>query len=115
MESISVLEGETTEKLEKLILDSGYNKYDTILLARRWAYELKSREGENRSIQELIPQAVRDILTTKVSRKSVRELPSIKLLRKQRATNPLENIGKSLSAPSDGGTEKEKSPEKKQK
>jgi hypothetical protein len=89
---------ESWNVLDEMILNSTLNKYDTVLLARRWAYELKSKDQELRSIQELIPQAVRDILGARVSQKMVRDLPVLRpLLKKQKtpAAALLENIGKS--------------------
>ena len=61
--------------LEKLILDTSFNKYDIILLARRWAYELKNKEGESRTLQDLIAVAISDILSSRVSHKMVSDLP----------------------------------------
>ena len=68
----------TEPQMEQLILNSNANKYDMILLARRWAYELKSKDQEGRSIQELIPQAVKDVLGERVSHKMISELPVLK-------------------------------------
>lgn len=72
--------------LEKLILDTSFNKYDVILLVRRWAYELKSKEGELRSLHELIAVAIRDILSSSVSHKMVRDLPHFSKGRKPKPT-----------------------------
>ena len=87
----------TQEILDKMILDAGVNKYDLIILARRWAYELKNKEGETRSIQALIPESIRDILTAKVNPKTISDLPHLKSLAKKLKTPTiaiLENIGK---------------------
>ena len=65
------------KSLEELTLNSPINKYDMILLARRWAYELRSKEGETHSLQELIALAVRDVVTSNVSHKMIRELPVV--------------------------------------
>jgi hypothetical protein len=61
--------------LEKLILNTSFNKYDMILMVRRWAYELKSKEGEIRSMPELIAISIRDILNSDVDHKMIRDLP----------------------------------------
>lgn len=106
---------ETYEDLEKLILDCVSNKYDTILLARRWAYELKGRDHETRTIQELIPQAISDILKFKVSHKSVRDLPELRLGSKKQKGSPagiLENLGKTPFSSGSSGPEKSKSSKK---
>lgn len=63
--------------LDKLILNTTFNKYDIILLARRWAYELKSKEGETRTLQELIAVSIQDILSSRVNHKMVRDLPHL--------------------------------------
>ncbi len=68
--------------LEKLILDTTLNKYDAVLLARRWAYELKAKEGETRTLQDLISVSIRDILGTHVDHKMVFDLPHLKSMKK---------------------------------
>ena len=105
---------ENQERLDKLILDAGVNKYDLIILARRWAYELKTREGEVRSVQELIPDSVRDILTAKVNSKTIRDLPQLRFLAKKLkgpAAAIFDNIGKTPpnsenDSPKDGKSKK---------
>lgn len=83
--------------LEKLILDTTFNKYDAVLLARRWAYELKAKEGETRTLQDLISVSIRDILGIQVDHKMVFGLPHVKSMKKPKApANPhaavLENL-----------------------
>lgn len=81
--------------LEELILDTPFNKYDAILLARRWAYELKAKDGEIRSLQELIAVATRDILGIRVDFDMVRGLPTVKSMRKPKGLDKaavLENL-----------------------
>ncbi len=73
---------EEEKTLQELVLNCPMNKYDLILLARRWAHELKTREGETRVLQELIPLAVREILTSKVSAKSIQSLPPLRSAKK---------------------------------
>ncbi len=106
------IDEKTQEALDKMILDSGVNKYDLIILARRWAYELKAKEGEHRAIQSLIPEAIRDVLTGKVDPKTIKELPQLKSLVKKLkgpTVEILENIGKN----SDKDSEKETKSKKK--
>lgn len=82
------------ENLNKLVLGSPLNRYDLILLSRRWAYELKSKDGETRSLQELIQVAIRDIVTNSVNHKMVRELPPFRGYKKQK--NAHEDMLKAL-------------------
>ena len=56
-------------------LDTPINKYDLILFARRWAYELRSKEGETRPLQELLLVSIDDILSKRVDPETIRELP----------------------------------------
>ena len=104
--------GMTPEQtMEKMILDAKGNKYDLIVLARRWAYELKARENETRAIQEIIPDAMHDILTAKVSAKTVRDLPELKLFTKKAkapTTAILDNIGKLPNDEPEGKKSKKK-------
>ena len=94
--------------LEKLILDTTLNKYDVILMARRWACELQSKEGGPRSIQETIARSLEDILTGKVSCEEIQELPPVRTIR--RAKGPLNVATESLPKGSgDGESEKGKS------
>ena len=107
------LDEQGQESLDKLILNAGVNKYDLIILARRWAHELKSREGEVRSVQELIPDSVRDILTAKVNRKTIQDLPQLRFLAKK-LKGPaafFDNIGKN-SGDSESDAAKDAKPKK---
>ena len=108
-------EAEQTEVLDHLILNNNLNKYDTILLARRWAYELKSKDQESRSIQELIPQAITDILALRVNTKMVRDLPILRIsVKKQKPTIAiLDNIGKAAPESEPEKAKSEKSSKKK--
>ncbi len=72
--------------LEKLILDTTFNKYDAVLLARRWAYELKAKEGETRTLQDLISVAIRDILGIQVDHKMVFDLPHLKTIKRAKVS-----------------------------
>lgn len=105
-------EEKTQEILDKMILDAGVNKYDLIIMARRWAYELKNKEGETRSIQALIPESIRDILTAKVNPKTIWDLPHLKSLAKKLKAPPtiaiLDNIGKVPVEPDSDSSEKKK-------
>jgi len=89
-------EAELRNKLEEMILNTKMNKYDAVVLARRWVYELRSKNTEDKSIHDLIATAVGDILSTKVNRKTVMELPVLNLAKKQKSspTSILDNIGK---------------------
>ncbi|OGR53490.1 MAG: hypothetical protein A3I11_09015 [Elusimicrobia bacterium RIFCSPLOWO2_02_FULL_39_32] len=82
------------ESLSKLVVDSPFNRYDLVLLSRRWAYELKSKDGETRSLQELLQVAIRDIVTSSVNHKMVRELPPFRGFKKQK--NAQEELLKAL-------------------
>ncbi|OGR83968.1 MAG: hypothetical protein A2901_02410 [Elusimicrobia bacterium RIFCSPLOWO2_01_FULL_54_10] len=87
----------TQETLDKMILDSNINKYDLIILARRWAYELKNKEGETRSAHNLVPDSVKEILMAKVNQKTIRDLPVLRFLAKKikgPTTAIFDNIGK---------------------
>ncbi len=105
------LEKADDEVLDRLILDSTMNKYDSILLARRWAYELKGQEAYRAlSIQELIPQAVKDILTGKISPKTVMALPNLKLtLKKQQQKSSAAQVLGNIPTGDDSDDDSEKS------
>lgn len=81
------------ETLEQLILDTAFNKYDAVLLARRWAYELKDKEGETRPLQDLIAVSIRDILGKKVDHQVVRDLPVLKK-KSAKSASLLDNLQK---------------------
>ena len=103
----------TQETLDKMILDSNLNKYDLIILARRWAYELKKKEGETRSAHNLVPDSVKDILTAKVNPKTIKDLPELRFLAKKLkvpTTAIFDNIGKGSH---DKDSESEDKPKKK--
>lgn len=85
--------------VDKLIQDTSLNKYDVILLARRWAYELKAKEGETRSLQDLISVAIQDILGNRVSHKMVSELPQ--LVRQTKKAKPTTAILDAIPSKSD--------------
>ncbi|OGR83550.1 MAG: hypothetical protein A2902_04150 [Elusimicrobia bacterium RIFCSPLOWO2_01_FULL_64_13] len=111
-----IMDPEVIQALDKLVMDTTLNRYDAILLARRWAYELKSKESDGRSIQELIPQAVFDILSARISQKSVRDLPVLKTVKKGKLTAAalFENIGKApVESDSNDKPKTSESPKKK--
>ena len=89
--------------LEKLMLNTTFNKYDIIVLARRWAYELKAKEGETRTLQELIAVAIQDILSSRVSHKMVWDLPHLIPGRKQKTISAavLESLSKKVDEPTE--------------
>ncbi len=103
------------EEIRKLILGTTRNRYDVILLARRWANDLKAKNERPRSVQDLIAKALNDVLTGKVTREMVKELPPIVFPKKPKAPPTvaiLENIGKEDD---DEGKSKSKSSSKKKK
>ena len=103
------IDEDTQETLDKMILNTPINKYDLIILARRWAYELKNKEGENRSAHNLVPDSIKDILTEKVKLKTIKDLPPLRFLTKKiKGPAILDNIGKNFS-------EKESEPKGKSK
>jgi len=60
---------------EKLILDTTMNRYQLILLVLRWAKELeKSASGGKISLDELVNQALNDILSGKVKPEEIMKL-----------------------------------------
>ncbi|MBI1979675.1 MAG: hypothetical protein HYY63_06665 [Elusimicrobia bacterium] len=87
--------------------ETNINKYDLILLARRWVYELKSKEGETRTLQELIGVAVRDITSGAVSAKTIRDLPPLRTFKKQKSST--QDILQALSQVGTKPSEKESS------
>ncbi len=87
--------------MSALVLDTPLNKYDMILLARRWAHELKSKEGETRSVHELINVAIQDILSGDVSHKMVKELPALRNLKKQKVQDLSQALHQIPSSPKD--------------
>ncbi len=80
------------EDVSALVLDTTLNKYDMVLLARRWAHELKSKEGETRSLHELISSAIQDILSGDISHKMVKDLPALRNLKKQKVDFSLSHL-----------------------
>lgn len=103
----------TQETLDKMILDADINKYDLVILARRWAYELKKKEGETRSAHNLVPDSVRDILMAKVNPKTIMAMPQLRFLAKKLkvpTTAIFDNIGKASSGKE---SEHEEKPKKK--
>lgn len=97
--------------VEKMVLDNDMNRYDLILLARRWAYELKAQSEEPLSIQELINRSLDDIFSGRVTSKTIQALPPVPTVKKQKSSQLaiLENIGKTDTQPSETSSEKTKS------
>jgi DNA-directed RNA polymerase subunit K/omega len=71
--------------VEKLVLDTTMNKYDVVLLARRWAYELRAKQSRPLSIQDLISCALDDILSGKVDPATILALPPMRVIRKPKS------------------------------
>lgn len=63
--------------LEGMILNCGKDKYKLAYAAIRWAKEIKQKENLPEVVQLLVPRALREILTGKVSIKDVEKLPVI--------------------------------------
>ena len=61
--------------LEALVLQCKVDKYKLSYAALRWAKEIKQKENLPEAIQFLIPRALREILTNKVTIKEVEKLP----------------------------------------
>ncbi len=79
------------EKVEKLMLNTNMNKYDAILLIRRWIYELKAKDQNGRPFPEIMAEAIDDILTEKVKKKTVRDLPPLTVVRKAKTNSTSSN------------------------
>lgn len=100
------------EKLHKSILDTVMNKYDVVVMARRWAYELQSKEAAGLSIQDAIEHSVGDILSGRVTSKELKELPPLRHVKKPKGvmgflTEPLPKPAEGASASEAGGSESE--------
>ena len=81
------------EKIHEQSLDTSSNKYDLVLLARRWAYEIKGKEGEIRSWQQVLLAAIGDILEEKVTAETILALPPIVIsYKKARGGGPLDVV-----------------------
>ena len=67
----------TPKPIEEMILDCQHDKYSAIPLAAVWAKELRRRE-ENRHLtaNEILEQALRDVLSGDVDWKTIKKLMS---------------------------------------
>lgn len=63
--------------LEGMVLNCGKEKYKLSYAAIRWAREIKQKENLPDPVQFLVPRALRDILTGKMTIKEVEKLPII--------------------------------------
>ena len=63
--------------IEALILECKKDRYKLSYAALRWAKEIKQKENLPEAIPFLIPRAVREILTGKVSIKEIEKLPML--------------------------------------
>ncbi|MCG3205277.1 MAG: hypothetical protein KCHDKBKB_01996 [Elusimicrobia bacterium] len=63
--------------VEALMLECVKDRYKISYAALRWAKELKKKENLAESIPLIIPRAMREILTGKVSIKEVEKLPML--------------------------------------
>lgn len=66
---------EVEKPVEGLVLECTKDKYKLSFLALRWAKELKQKENLTEPVQLIIPRALREILTGKVSMKEIEKLP----------------------------------------
>lgn len=90
--------------VEKMILDTTMNKYDIVFLARRWAYELQSKDASAPPVQDLITRALEDVLSGRVNRKMIQDLPPIRLVKKQKISlkSVVEPLAKPVQEPVSG-------------
>jgi DNA-directed RNA polymerase subunit K/omega len=63
--------------LEALILENKKDKYKLAYASIRWAKEIKQKENLPDAVPFLVPRAVREILTGKVTIKEIEKLPMI--------------------------------------
>ena len=63
--------------VEALMLECVKDRYKVSYAALRWAKELKKKENLAESIPLLIPRAMRELLTGKVSIKEIEKLPML--------------------------------------
>lgn len=70
-------EQEAEKPLEALILENKKDKYKLAYASIRWAKEIKQKENLPDPVPFLVPRAVREILTGKVTIKEIEKLPMI--------------------------------------
>ncbi|MCB4756831.1 MAG: hypothetical protein LHV69_07365 [Elusimicrobia bacterium] len=63
------------QSLEAMILDCKKDRYKLAYSAIRWAKEIKQKENLPDPVPLLVPRAMREILSGKVSLKDVEKLP----------------------------------------
>jgi DNA-directed RNA polymerase subunit K/omega len=63
--------------LSHLLLDQSSDKYRLVPLAVRWAYEVRQRDQSALPPQELVGQALREILTGQVKLEEIEALPPV--------------------------------------
>jgi DNA-directed RNA polymerase subunit K/omega len=61
--------------LSRLLLDCTKDKYRLVTAATRWAHEVRRRDQSTLPTQELINQALREILTGQVTLEAIEKLP----------------------------------------
>ena len=64
--------------LEKLILDTKFNRYQLVPLVLRWTKELEKSSEKKVSPDELINQALRDVLSNKIKSDEITKLAAEK-------------------------------------
>lgn len=65
------------ESLETLLMHFNVDRYKMAYLSLRWAKEMKQKENLSDALPTLVPRALREILTGKVSMKEIEKLPVI--------------------------------------
>lgn len=63
--------------LEAMVLEHQKDRYKLSYAALRWAKEIKQKENLPESVPQLIPRALREILTGKTAIKDIEKLPPI--------------------------------------
>ena len=103
-------EQDAEKPLEALILENKKDKYKLAYASIRWAKEIKQKENLPDAVPFLVPRAVREILTGKVSIKEIEKLPMIVKL-----APPPAPAGEAPSTPTITLNTDEKSKDKKEK
>lgn len=60
--------------IDEIMINSGKEKYDELVLAMKWAYHLKNlEEYKTKTASEIIDKALLDVFTHKVSEEDIRK------------------------------------------
>jgi DNA-directed RNA polymerase subunit K/omega len=99
--------------VEALMLGANNNRYKLSYAAIRWAKEIKQKENLPDPVQILVPRALREILTGKVSYKEIEKLPILaKVVPPPPPTAPTITLNVSLEDTPDETEKTEKSKKK---